>query len=658
MLNLEPKKQGMMMPLKWALVFLAGLAVTTGSAAQDPYYTPPLPSGDFPYPESGVKIGQGWDSFNQRATTASCVDVAESRIERASFETHVEQLQSSYSLITKSTTSISAAYGGFGFKASGKYSDSSATNLNTDDQNYLFTFESSNGSTFATPPDSHPQDGIELSDQTVKALTSFKSDAAQQSYVARIWSQPGTVHSGAIKLNKDSSDLRTKDRKSFDRICGDGFVSAIHRGARISLLLSQKFTSSDQANNLIASLSASGFGLSANGGYSVATQRLATTANLSYRIFQEGGIPLKPVALPQLSNGTFFDVNSILPSADQLVAAPVAFSVTVTPYENAIAPLDNQGPFPSPFRLMPISDYYLALLDEYRLVDNILTTVRLGPNAANYPFDPRLIQIYGGEQGLQRLYDEIQFDLAFLEDVIYQCYSARTRSCTIPSAVQGAKANLGNKLTELQKNEQQLTALRTAKNAELLTLTPAGPAAEDRARMAGLAADIAGLNAYLPTVGHSISRIQELSALITDDGLDPKFFQKFYQYVASTPLPKAAYSGSDFSALQSLSFLTASAGDKEKQLAASNDALRRASLTFRLTPWKHFFCQTLKQSSMCVSEAALHDLVLGTLPGISSADLTPVAPPPPPPPAPRPDPVPDRFSFQPHGPCGIGGALC
>jgi hypothetical protein len=40
-------------------------------------YTPPLPSADYSYPNAGVKIGQGWDSFNERATAASCVEVAE-----------------------------------------------------------------------------------------------------------------------------------------------------------------------------------------------------------------------------------------------------------------------------------------------------------------------------------------------------------------------------------------------------------------------------------------------------------------------------------------------------------------------------------------------------------------------------------------------------
>ena len=370
---------------------------------------------------------------------------------------------------------------------------------------------------------------------------------------------------------------------------------------------------------------------------------------------------MKPVALPQLgsgSNGSFFDVNTILPSPDQLVAAPVAFSVTITPYENAIASLDNKEPLTTPFRLMPLSDYYLALLDEYRLVDSILNTVRQGTNAPNFPFDARLIQVYGGETGLRSLYDDIQFDLAFLEDAISQCYSAKTRSCTIPSAVQGAKANLGSSLTALQKTQDQLTAQLKKKSQDLLALNPASPAPENRVQVANMNADLANLNVYLASVERSISRIQALTALATDDGrLDPKFFQKFYQYVASTPLPRAAYTGPDFSALQSLSFLTAAPGDKEKQLAASNDALRRAALVFRLTPWKHFFCQTLKSSSMCVSEAALQDLVSGTLPGITSADLTPVAPPPPPPPAPRPDPVPPRFS-NPHGPCGIGGILC
>src|SRR5580704_2078221 len=85
-------------------------------------YTPPLPSADYPYPNAGARIGQGWDSFNERATGASCVDVVEAPLEKASFETHVEQIQSTYSLATQTTTSVSASYSGFGASASGGFS--------------------------------------------------------------------------------------------------------------------------------------------------------------------------------------------------------------------------------------------------------------------------------------------------------------------------------------------------------------------------------------------------------------------------------------------------------------------------------------------------------------------------------------------------------
>ena len=40
---------------------------------------------EFSYPKSGVKIGQEWDSFNERATAASCVEVAEARLETSSY---------------------------------------------------------------------------------------------------------------------------------------------------------------------------------------------------------------------------------------------------------------------------------------------------------------------------------------------------------------------------------------------------------------------------------------------------------------------------------------------------------------------------------------------------------------------------------------------
>jgi len=699
------------------------IAISGVSNAQDKppppsTYTPALPSADYPYPNGGAKLGQGWDSFNQRATAGSCVEFAETRLEKSSFETHVEQIQSSYSLITKTTTSVSASYSGFGAGGSGSVSSSSSLNINTDDQNFLFTFESSDGSTFAVAPDKGESGGLELSDQAVKGLTAVKSDAAQQTYLAKLLGRSPLSVGGMTTLTAAAKQMRKTSKFDFDRICGDGFVSAIHRGGRINFLLTQKFASTETANSLSASLSASGYGASGSASYSTSTTRLNKTDNLSYRVFQYGGVPFKPAALPAtIAAGQFFDVNTILPPPDQLIANPTAFTVTVTPYENVVTDIPKGEKFPSPLRLLTVGDYYVALRDEYHLVEGILNIFRSGTRSdANFPFDPKLINIFGGEKGLESLYDSIHFDLVFLEDVISQCYS-KQKACTVKEAVEAAvpkyqarlqdliqlkpkveariaadnaaKAEKAAKAAEDKKNATAAAAAKAADAAK--TAKPAdAPKAADLAKSAAtLAADavkaaddakaaaakaakeasdllaplkldadslkIFGAEGTderqwsLPQINEAIARLTELTNVAKNGQLDLAFFLRFYQYLCLTPLPKVAYSGTDFVALQKLEFLAVANKDQaaqnlQKQLDASNEALKRASFSFRLTPWKKFFCETLESSPLCVPEGTLRSIQKATEPAIEGDQLTPITPPPA-------TPIHEKLPWPWRGPC-------
>src|SRR5262249_21763148 len=157
---------------------------------------------------------------NNQGTTASCVEVAEAKLERATFETHLEHLQSTFSLITKTTTSVSGAYSGFGASASGSLSASSSLHITSDDQNFLFSFSSANGSTFAVPLDASQENHLELSDQAIKTLSTLKSDATQQAYLGKWSDRPAANKSGLIQLTEAAKKLRNEEKEQFARVCG------------------------------------------------------------------------------------------------------------------------------------------------------------------------------------------------------------------------------------------------------------------------------------------------------------------------------------------------------------------------------------------------------------------------------------------------------
>ena len=71
---------------------------------------------------------------------------------------------------------------------------------------------------------------------------------------------------GKIELAKFASDLLEKpDHSEFYQTCGDGFVSAIHRGSKIYLVLTQRYASRESRESLSASISASVYGASRSG---------------------------------------------------------------------------------------------------------------------------------------------------------------------------------------------------------------------------------------------------------------------------------------------------------------------------------------------------------------------------------------------------------
>jgi hypothetical protein len=561
----------------------------------------------YPYPAAGVRIGQGWDGFNLQGTAGSCVNVSEAVLEQSAFDTSMEQLQSTYSLVTKTTTSVSAAYRGFGASASGSMNTSSSFRLRSDDQNVMFSFKSSHGSTFAVPPHHSSDKRLEMSEHAVKALAALKSESTQQAYLARILQQPGSFPTGVIELTEEAKKLRNDDSGEFKKKCGDGFISAIHRGARIDLVLTQKLASREEANSLAAALSASGFGGSLNASYSASTQKLSSTDKLSYRIFQQGGIPLKPEALKPLAPSTFFDVNALLPPPDQLMASPTAFTVSVTSYDALPGVEANPEVFPSTGNMLTIADYYLALRDIYYLAENALDEIRSKKDGAT--FDPKLVAVFRGEAHLESVFDAIRADLAFLESVISQCYSKK-QICTVDGAIKQTMQDYDVMFEPYIKAAQTSSANATDAAKTQPQSTPTTMPAYTR----DAKAEAAG------------KRFLDLARMTKDGVLHQDFFLRFYQYLTLIPLPKVAYSSGDFAALVSLSYQTAVANDQAVQLAAANDAMRRAVLTFRLTPWKRFFCEKMMGSPLCVPDSVLRVIIEDTQPKVAAETLRAIEP--------------------------------
>jgi hypothetical protein len=541
----------------------------------------------YPYPSGGVVIGQGWDSFREEGTGASCVDVDAVALEKSTYRTDVEHLKSTYSLVTQTTTSVSAAYKGGVANVSGSLNSSHSMQINSDDQNFLFTFESSNGSTFAVAPNTTVSKNLELSPSALKLLEAAKDESVQQAVLSAVLNRSNGFAGHFIRLTPEARKLIAPGPKSedaFRRVCGDGFVAAIHRGSRIQVLLTQKFRSLKQRDSLDATLNASGYGASGSATYSTSTDRLKTSDDLRYHVFQEGGVPFSPRALSSAKTGEFFDINGILPPPEQLLANPTAFQITVVPYSN-IDPTVTSS-IPSPTRLFSLGDYYIVLNDIYNLVGNILDSLRSGANSATAgPFDTRLIDAYaggkehGGATELEKVHDSILVDLAFLETAISNCYKDN-RDCSVQEAIGTTTSSLPQNI-DIQ--------------AQLSDFAIFGGQNDEFKRRLELFKE----------------KAEWLRRLVDQHGkLDDEFFLSFYVYLTQIPLPRAAYSDNpDWKTLQTMSIPSGANLDTKKGLAQKfKKELTEAILDFRMNPWKSFFCNELKQSPLCVSDGALRAL--------------------------------------------------
>ncbi|MER8599352.1 hypothetical protein NKH09_15890 [Mesorhizobium sp. M1339] len=618
----------------------------------------------YPYPQSGVQIGQGWDSFNEMGTPAGCVNVEIAPLEVNSYSSAVEQMQSSYQYIKKVMASVSAAYNGGSFGGSGGASYSKQLRIDSDDQNFLFTFESSAGGTFAVPRGSlaHPST---LSEVDKALITSIHSPAGEEKLLNRLGASRLQVEGTSIAFSPMALTIindfkkatiqvdRDELRERFKRLCGDGYVTAIHRGARAHLVLTQKVRLREEKESLAVSISASGYGASGSGSYSSTTQRTLNTNNLSYRLDQDGGIPPSVrAAIPPLAGATkqqAFDVNLILPTADNLLLNPTAFSIDIVPYTE----LENgeifSQLFSSPNQLFTVADYYIALGDLYDLSSEI---VKLSNSSAVYIstsfYEYNMLRAYDrvetgevekGEKGkaydgarsnIQELRDQIQKDMIFLERLISECYISRLH-CTVRDAFNNYKKDQVD--PEIAKTDLVVERLSSAIKV-INTAPEAGKEKIDLPGNSGLKDFVAQQLSHMGLPG-DLRREDKLKYLnllkdrleayreeaveqdrfLTEDGeLSPEFYLRFYHYAAALPLAKDTYK--DFTKIKNMVVKADTAATPavfDTYVMEAGDELRRAILRERLIPWKDFFCKEMKSAPLCVPDALLTEIAMPRL---------------------------------------------
>jgi hypothetical protein len=567
------------------------------------------PPQQFPYPTDGVVIGQGWDSFTERGTQAQCVAVTEVAIESNSFDTSVEEIKSTFSLVKDQSMSASlgGSFGGFG--GSGSVSSTTSHKLETDFSNVLFSFNASIGSTRAIGIGGagDPFGFSALDSRGVEVLE--KSEPAAQSYAYQILAQEPRPRRGSeVELTPAALALLTAgDTPKFQRVCGDGFVSAIHRGTRVHVLATFQSRSEKDKSSFAASLEAKGFGVSASGSMSSALEQTVFDSKTRYSISQQGGIPFAPPT-------KIDDLSSMFLKTENFIERPAAFAITITPYSNVVNyPLETG--LESPTRLKRLGDYYVVLSDLYKLTSEILQYAS-NPALAS-PYDPKVIEAYGGVKHLREVKDAIHRDLKLLETGITACYRNRSgcdevtvKNTSIKTA-EAAAATLQSSATKLAaQTSSSKESLSSGKNADAAKTL--GAITGEPVPIPSIEKTIALMEKNLVQLNGLIAQLHGITGVLSgpDPEISDAFFQRFYSYLIEIPLAKEQFAsdlktGVDDAAIKNLT-----------------GELRTAILINRLMPWKQYFCKESMSEYLCVYDEQLVSLVNSASLGFADQAVT------------------------------------
>ena len=267
---------------------------------------------EVPYPNHGVEVGTGWNSFLGQKVPAICVDIMEVPITKSEYTIDYEFIHDTHSMAKSANNAGSGKFKGFGFKASVSASNETTTRVNRDYLSALFSAEFNFGSTQAIP--------VLRPKNPLRDNTYTRFDAEREAL----------RYGRAIRLTQEARAMVEAGQiGKFIQTCGDSFVSAVHRGVRTSVLATLQASSQSSKQKFAAAISAKGFGGAATYTSTNSSESDAKTSEVLFQVYQEGG--LQPVQIPSGADAKTFDIQSVI-DPENLLDGQSSFSATVIPY--------------------------------------------------------------------------------------------------------------------------------------------------------------------------------------------------------------------------------------------------------------------------------------------------------------------------------------
>lgn len=230
------------------------------------------------YPEDGVELGQGWNSFNVGKAAATCIAFETAESQPGQSKTmQLRAITSEYQLQKSLDIEASVKYKGAAVSIKGKAGFVSNLDMNS---------SYSNVSAYAVVDDG-------------------------KFYVAPSTNDHDKRFPSAITLLDRYADIAKSDPERFRRTCGDSFVASISKGGEIVGVLTFKTKSLSRQQEIKSELEGSGWGTTASASMRNKIGSLANDTEMTIRYMQLGGSG-DPIAT---NLDTFYDSITNLPKA-------------------------------------------------------------------------------------------------------------------------------------------------------------------------------------------------------------------------------------------------------------------------------------------------------------------------------------------------------
>lgn len=262
-------------------------------------------------PETGVELGWGWDTFDSKPVPSVCIEFAEAAEPAQTVTVSLHEVSDSYEVMERLGVSAAASVTTIGFEVSGKAAFAKDLDVTNFASTFLLTAEVHNGVRFAAPvPPTTNAGGPRLS----PTGGNQPQPAAEPEHFA-------------VRLTPAGLAVARADLEAFERQCGNAFVSAAYRGARLHAAVTINTRTQREKETVSAAMSGSGWGVKVDAAFSTAEGSALETMERDIAFFQMGGrdeeVPTDQVEI----------LGRLRSLAQQASEAPKDFHIAVTPYE-------------------------------------------------------------------------------------------------------------------------------------------------------------------------------------------------------------------------------------------------------------------------------------------------------------------------------------